>query len=267
MGLLSSSVRVDSHFHVFEAGQAVAGARYVPGYAATAQRWSEQARVVGVSHGVLVQPSFLGTDNRLLLDTLAAHGGRLMGVAVVSPDIALHELATMHAVGVRGVRLNLAGRSHDLSGWSREHAFWDSLLSLGWHLEIHADPGRLPDVLPQLPSGLHIVVDHMGKPLKASPVDPTLSWLKRWGADRVSVKLSGAYRMAHVNAQEWAQLLLAELGSSALLWGSDWPCTNFEAWADYPMLYASLAQWLGSEYVAEITRDNALRLYWGIDQE
>jgi predicted TIM-barrel fold metal-dependent hydrolase len=37
-----------------------------------------------------------------------------------------------------------------------------------------------------------------------------------------------------------AHLLVQELGPSALLWGSDWPCTNFEAWADYQALYASL---------------------------
>ena len=88
MELLTSSVRVDCHFHVFEAGQAVAQARYVPAYAATVKQWSEQAGAVGVSHGVLVQPSFLGVDNRLLLSTLAA-----------DPDIGGIGLVDGHAHG------------------------------------------------------------------------------------------------------------------------------------------------------------------------
>ncbi len=267
MDLTTSSVRVDCHFHVFEAGRAVAQARYVPAYAATIKQWSDKAGRVGVSHGVLVQPSFLGEDNRLLLSTLAAHSNRLIGVAVVSPRTSPHELAAMHALGVRGVRLNLSGRSHDLSGWAREHAYWDRLLSMGWHVEVHTDPGRLPDVLPQLPSSLHVVVDHMAKPLKPRPSDPTLRLLGRLGPGRVSVKLSGGYRLGDVDPQETAHSLLDELGCSALLWGSDWPCTNFENWADYPALHATLSQWLEPAHLEAVTRINPLRLYWGVGKE
>jgi len=267
MDPLTSSVRVDCHFHVFEAGQAVAQARYVPAYTATIEQWSEQASAVGVSHGVLVQPSFLGVDNRLLLSTLAAHPDRLVGVAVVSPKAAPHELAAMNALGVRGVRLNLSGRSHDLSDWACEHAFWDCILSMGWHAEVHTDPGRLPDVLPHLPSSLHVVVDHMAKPLKPRPSDPTLRLLGRLGPGRVSVKLSGGYRLGDVDPHEVAQSLLEELGCSALLWGSDWPCTNFETCADYPGLYASLTQWLQHAYLEEVTHINPLRLYWGVGKD
>lgn len=264
MDLLTSSVRVDSHFHVFEAGQAIAQARYVPGYAATVEQWSQQAGAAGVSHGVLVQPSFLGVDNRLLLSTLAAHPDRLAGVVVVAPSTAPDDLAAMHALGVRGVRLNLSGRSHDLSDWTRAHAFWDCLISMGWHVQVHTDPGRLPDVLPRLPSSLRVVVDHMAKPLKPRPSDPTLRLLARLGPGRVSVKLSGGYRLGDVDPRQMAHSLLQELGPSALLWGSDWPCTNFEAWADYQALYASLQQWLEPAHLDEVTRINPLRLYWGV---
>jgi len=266
MDLLDSSARVDCHFHVFEAGRAVPQARYVPAYSATLEQWSEQARAVGVSHGVLVQPSFLGVDNRLLLSTLAAHPDRLIGVVVVSPRTSPQELAAMNALGVRGVRLNLSGRSHDLADWTREHPFWECLLSMGWHLEVHTDPGRLPDVLPHLPSSLHVVVDHMAKPLKPRPSDPTISLLGRLGPTRVSVKLSGGYRQRDADPQAVAHSLLEELGCSALLWGSDWPCTNFETWADYRMLYASLGQWLPEGHLQQVTRMNPLRLYWGVEK-
>ena len=73
MNLTTSKNWVDTHFHVFHAGEAVAGARYVPQYSATLADWMAQAGRVGVRRGVWVQPSFLGVDNRLMLQALEAH--------------------------------------------------------------------------------------------------------------------------------------------------------------------------------------------------
>lgn len=77
------------------------------------------------------------------------------------------------------------------------------------------------------------------------------------------VKLSGAYRQAGVDAQDLTQVLLGELGSSALLWGSDWPCTNHENCADYSLLRESLDRWVGEASVDEVMNQNPMRLYWG----
>ena len=255
---------VDTHFHIFEAGKAIEGARYVPAYAATLDQWWSMADAVGVTHGVLVQPSFLGTDNRLMLEGLAAYPGRLMGIAVVEPTISFEAMAEMHALGVRGVRLNLFGGDHCVEPWRQNFLFWDRMISLGWHIEIHTDPGRLPEVLPHMPSGLKVVVDHMAKPLRAHSNDPTLQLLRRCGPDRVMVKLSGAYRQAGVDAQELAQVLTGELGASALLWGSDWPCTNHEHCADYSLLRQTLDRWVGETAVDDVLNRNPMRLYWGV---
>lgn len=263
MKTLPSTPCVDTHFHIFEAGKAIDGARYVPTYAATLDQWWALADAVGVTHGVLVQPSFLGTDNRLMLEGLAAYPGRLMGIAVVEPSISLEEMTEMHALGVCGVRLNLVGGDHCVEQWNRNPLFWDRITSLGWHVEIHTDPGRLPDVLPKMPSDVKVVVDHMAKPLKAHAADATLQLLRHYGPDRIMVKLSGAYRQAGVNAQDLAQVLLGELGPSALLWGSDWPCTNHENCADYSLLRESLDRWLGEASVDEVMNHNPMRLYWG----
>jgi predicted TIM-barrel fold metal-dependent hydrolase len=198
-----------------------------------------------------------------MLQGLAAYPGRLMGIAVVDPTISVEEMTEMHACGVRGVRLNLVGSDHHVEQQTQNPSFWDRMMSLDWHVEIHTDPGRLPDVLPKIPSGSRIVVDHMAKPLKAHPSDPTLRLLRRYGPDRVMVKLSGAYRQAGVDARDLAQVLLGELGASALLWGSDWPCTNHENCADYSRLRSSLDQWVGEGFVDEVISHNPLRLYWG----
>ncbi|HCQ00763.1 MAG TPA: 2-pyrone-4,6-dicarboxylate hydrolase, partial [Candidatus Latescibacteria bacterium] len=45
-----------------------------------------------------------------MMGALKAGGDRYRGVAVVADDITDHQLADMHAVGVRGVRFNFVKR-------------------------------------------------------------------------------------------------------------------------------------------------------------
>lgn len=260
---------VDSHFHVFAAQTALAGARYVPAYDATLAGWQTAARASGVDRGVLVQTSFMGTDNRCLLAALAAHPHMLRGVAVVAPDTSLASLQSLHAQGVRGIRLNLAGGSHEVSAWARSTPLWDALLHLGWHLELHTDRGALPKVLAALPQSLTLVIDHFGKPASDAPDDETLRAVIRRcrsGVPQVHIKLSAAYRLGGLNPQTLAQRWLGELGPQALLWGSDWPCTNHEASADYEALFNGLASWLGHEAAVMTTllSINPLQLYWAM---
>lgn len=264
MNLPKSKNWIDTHFHVFNAGIAVEGARYVPQYDAELSTWMRQAQNVGVTRGVWVQPSFLGDDNSLLLDALKAHADMLRGIAVVRPEVNLEELKTMHEAGVRGIRLNLAGISHDIPAWAKAHDLWETMQSLGWHLEVHTDQGKLPHVLSQLPSDLTLVVDHMAKPFHASVDDPTLRALNaRAIVSPMYVKLSGAYRLGDVDPMKLVTLLLNELGPHALLWGSDWPCTNHEQLANFDMLIAQAHEWIVSEHIEQIMLNNPLQLYWG----
>nr|WP_315188354.1 amidohydrolase family protein [uncultured Albidiferax sp.] len=261
---------VDTHFHVFPAHQSTPGARYTPAYAAPLQAWQTAAEAVGLRHGVLVQTSFMGTDNRLLLAQLARHPDTLRGIAVVSPDANLPTLQALHTQGVRGIRLNLAGQSHDMVPWTGATPLWDALLALGWHVELHTDRGALAPVLAALPLAVPVVVDHFGKPEDASLHDPSIAAVlqrsRHAGAAAVYIKLSAAYRLTPtIDAAAVARLWLQELGQQALLWGSDWPCTNHEGSADYPGLYAALADWLGpgnTGALEAIRRTTPWRLYW-----
>lgn len=262
-----SKTAADAHFHVFAAHQAQSGARYTSAYAAPLSAWAAKALPLGVQRGVLVQTSFMGTDNRLLLATLALHPDTLRGIVVVAPTADLPTLRPLHAAGVRGIRLNLAGIAHDLTTWSAATALWDALLALGWHLELHTDTGRLPEVLAQLPAALPLVIDHMGKPGAVTARDATVQALvNRARQASVHVKLSGAYRLGGLDASALARLWLGELGPQRLLWGSDWPCTNHEAQADYPALRRALDAWLDDAAAANAAlADNPQRLYWGTD--
>ena len=264
MNAITSKKWVDTHFHVFEAGVGIVDARYVPSYSARLADWLVQAQNVGINRGVCVQPSFLGTDNSLLLHVLAKHQDLLKGIAVVAPDVQVDALHAMHDAGVRGIRLNLAGISHDIPAWTRAEHVWQFLHSVDWHLELHTDQGRLPDVLKQLPSDIALVVDHMAKPQAVSEADPSLHALaQRAKGSAVHVKLSGAYRLGGLNADQLARLLISELGVDALLWGSDWPCTRYEHFADFEKLMSQAHRWLGDSHLEKVLHDNPLKLYWG----
>ena len=262
MNLTTPNLFVDTHFHVFHAAQAMTGARYVPAYSASVNTWQAQAQQVGVTLGVLVQPSFLGCDNTLLVNTLRAHPTALRGVAVVAPDAGHAQLALLHAAGVRGVRLNLAGVSHEIPQWSVADALWKAMLALGWHLELHTDPGALPRVLAQLPAQLPLVVDHMAKPEQAQANDPTVMALVQHARHTPThIKLSGAYRLGGLDPVRTARIWLGELGVSSLLWGSDWPCTNHENLAQYDELFSSLEDWVGVAHCEQVLSTNPQALY------
>ena len=262
MNSTASKNWVDSHFHVFHAAESMAGARYVPHYSATLADWQAQAAQVGVHRGVCVQPSFLGTDNHLMLQALKTHPQLLRGVAVVAADTPTAVLRDMHASGVRGIRLNLSGVSHDIPEWTGADALWQTLHELGWHVEVHTDQGGLPHVLTQLPTQVPLVVDHMAKPEQARASDATIRALvQRAARSPTFVKLSGAYRLGALDAVTLAHIWCQALGAHAVLWGSDWPCTNHEHLADYNALFAALKTWVGAEHMDQVLCENPERLY------
>ena len=262
---LSNPPAVDTHFHVFEAHRAVPGSRYVPVYDAPYEAWLSQATAAGIRRGVLVQTSFLGTDNSWLVHELQQHSDTLRGVAVVDSDAGINDLAALHSHGIRGIRLNLAGRSLTSDPWQPGPTLIDALLALGWHVEVHTDLGALPLVLDKLPRELPIVVDHMGKPDKVDGDDPSVAAVRqrRGAGGQVWVKLSGPYRLHGRDARALACLWLNELGESALLWGSDWPFTNHESSQQYDHLRRQLDDRLDEGPRQSVLVDNPRRLYWG----
>ena len=139
---------VDGHAHVFLKDMPLATRRrYAPGQDATPADYLGLLDAHGVTHGVLVQPSFLGTDNRFLLSVLRTHPLRLRGVVMLDPSTDEAQLDALNSAGVVGVRLNLMGLPlPDLNAdaWQR---FLARLKSLDWHLELHRQAADLPPLL------------------------------------------------------------------------------------------------------------------------
>lgn len=265
---MSVSEWIDCHFHVFRLPREVAApVRYLPSYGSSYADWARAAPSHGPRRGVLVQTSFLGTDNSQLLEALRAHPDTLRGVAVIDPRTGREALDALHRAGVRGIRLNLVGASQeDADEACLSERLTDDLIDLGWNVEMHTDPGVLPRLLDQIDARLTVVLDHFGKPSSAAMDDVTFGAVAQrlaLGSAPVYVKLSGAYRLGGLDPRLLARFWREAVGVKHLLWGSDWPCTNHEQCADYPRLLAALQEWIGDPAERhQILLDNPLRLYW-----
>lgn len=240
---------IDTHAHVFKPGLKLAAKiRYAPTYIASAEDFLLNVQANGFSHGVLIQPSFLGTDNSFMIENIRAHRDRLRGVAVVEPDAPKELLQSLAKDGIVGIRLNLVGLDipdFTAGPWPR---LLQSVADLDWHVEVHRAAKDLPRVIdPLLGSGVKVVVDHFGRPDgKLGVEDPGFRHLLKAGASgRVWVKISGAYRNGADGAGEAAAkaaipLLKETFGLKRMVWGSDWPHTQFERAMDYPKAVAFL---------------------------
>nr|WP_256591123.1 amidohydrolase family protein [Pseudomonas sp. ERMR1:02] len=190
----------------------------------------------GLSHGVLVQPSFLGTDNSYLLGALRQAPEQLRGVVVLEPGVSRATLNDMDHLGVVGVRLNLMGKALPDFRNSAWREFFRHIADLDWHVELHREVKDLPVLINQLaPFGLKLVIDHFGRPDANSGVDqPGFCELLELGQgvnlDEGIGNLSfGSTPQQNINFARMALPLLEQsFGRSQLVWGSDWPHTQHE---------------------------------------
>src|ERR1051326_1710781 len=100
----------DAHFHVFGAKERYPARdpklRYEPPLAPLPD-YLAHARAMGFERFVFVQPSAYLRDNACMLDAMGEMPGS-RGIVDVDEDAPDAELAQMHALGVRGVRVNVS---------------------------------------------------------------------------------------------------------------------------------------------------------------
>lgn len=248
----------DTHAHVFVRGLPLAQhCRYVPNYDATPESYLDNLDRAGINIGILIQPSFLGTDNHYMLQALRHYPDRLRGVAVIDPTISFAELEEMNDCGVVGIRLNLIGMP--LPNIKNEQ--WQKLLKhiqhLGWHVELHRPAVDLPELVNQLIEiKLKIVIDHFGLPNpRLRENDPGFQFLLEHSkSKKIWIKLSAAYRngdpeVFKQNVTSLLPHLLNRFGPEKLLWGSDWPHTRFEKTTNYMDSFSLFNQWIPDEKI------------------
>ena len=221
----------------------------------------------GMRYGVLVQVSVHGTDNRLLLGTLAANPRRLRGIAVVPPDVDATELARLKEGGIVGLRLNVLYGGG--IGFGELESYGAIARELGWHLQFLVDAKDLPALAPRLARlPVPFVIDHWGHfPVSRGLADPGFQTLEALVRDGAWVKLSGAYRNS-VQGPPYADTVpfvrrLHQAAPDRCVWGSDWP--NVAHWG--PMMNVGelldlLADWVPDPLARDrVLADNAHRLY------
>lgn len=252
----------DCHVHVYDP-------RRAPG--ADKGAYLALQRRLGLSRGVLVQPSAYGTDNSLHLAALKALGRDRCRLVVVLPaDASDAELARLDAEGVRGVRFNLklGGplRLDDLMPMARR------LAPLGWHCQVNMTPAQLVQaagMLRRLPCRL--VLDHLGQVPQPDGVgSEAFATIRRLlDTGRVWVKLSGPYITSRLGPPAYADAgaiaaALARAAPERVLWGSDWPHPSEPAGAkpDDAVLLDLLRAWVPDPHAhRRVLVENPAELY------
>jgi predicted TIM-barrel fold metal-dependent hydrolase len=260
---------VDTHAHVIGLPPEhpfVASRSYTPPEA-TPERYLAMLDATGMEHGVLVQVSVHGTDNRLMLSTLRANRRRLRGIAVIPLDTPERDLAAMQEAGVVGLRLNILYGGG--IGFEQLEGYAALAREMGWHLQFLIDARDLVPLAPRLGRlPVPFVVDHWGHfPVSRGLEDQGFQTLVSLVRDGGWVKLSGAYRNT-VEGPPYADTVpfaraLHQAAPDRCVWGSDWP--HVSHWG--PMMNVGdlldlLADWVPEEAARNrVLVDNAHQLY------
>ncbi|NYT26036.1 amidohydrolase family protein [Alcaligenaceae bacterium] len=219
---------VDTHAHVIGTHY-IEERSYTP-HPAAPESYVRMLDASGMAHGVLIQVSVHGTDNSLMLDTLARHPQRLRGIAVAPHDLPAHQWQALKDGGVVGLRLNATTGGG--VGVSKLREYEAICAELGWHLQFLIHGHELPALAPQVGRlKVPVIFDHMGyvtPELAGAEAGNALIGLVRDGA---WVKLSGAFRISsegppYADTTSFASRL-AETAPDRCVWGSDWPHVGF----------------------------------------
>jgi 2-pyrone-4,6-dicarboxylate lactonase len=261
----------DTHVHIFgppERYAHVEKPHYTLPDGTLAQYRSLMPRL-GIQRFVIVQPSYYGTDNSCLLDTLVEVGDRARGVVMIEPDMTEAELAGFHRRGVRAVRLDLFKRAREplaaIKSYTTQMAA--RVGPLGWHLQFYA-PGHVVRDLIHFFATLQIdfVIDHMGYMLEEDGLrsEDFSALLDLLQGGHCYLKLSGAYRIAKLRGYEYVEPVaraIVERAPDRAVWGSDWPHISYSD-RDTGELLSLLERWAPSQSARrQILVENPNRLF------
>jgi 2-pyrone-4,6-dicarboxylate lactonase len=266
---------VDAHCHVFgpEAVFPFAPERKYTPCDAPKEKLFALRDFLGFERNVIVQATCHGTDNRALVDALAASEGRARGVASVNADVADLELEAMDALGVRGVRFNFLRRLADYTPPEVLSVIAERVAPLGWHVVVYFEAADLAELRPffaSLPTD--VVVDHMGRPdVGLGTAHPQFRAFLDFMAENPNVwsKVSCPERLSltgppYDDVVPFARTVV-EAFPDRVLWGTDWPHPNMTTHVPDD---GALTDFIPRIAVTEDLRrrllvDNPARLYWG----
>ena len=260
----------DCHAHLFgpQAKYAYAANRRYTPPDATADDYIKMLRSIGVDRAVLVQPSVYMTDNTVILDALAENKFAFRAVAVVNDEVSDAELARMHKLGVRGLRLNL--RNSNGAPGDLAPRLAARIAPMGWHLQFRINAEDFTAIGPMLRTlPVDYIIDHMGQVPIAEGVNGVAfrAILDLTQTGRCWVKLSAPMRMSTLDApyRDVTPMVHALVAAAPerMVWASDWPHTTLTcAMPNDGNLVDLLPEWIPDAVTRQkILVDNPARLY------
>lgn len=281
---MTAAMRCDSHVHIVgpqDRYPQLAERTYLADIA-TLKQLENVAAPRAIRRFVIVQPSFYGVDNSLLLDGLDMLAGRGRAVAVVNPETtSARTLSSMAEQGVCGLRVNLYSPLRDKASLAARFEAVSRLAhELNWHVEVVAALKVLSENATLLGrSRVPVVIDHYGLYTGFRPEQPeSIAVLRLLAMPHVWIKLSAPYRvganpLATKPDPAWLAAIIA-VAPERCVWGSDWPHTPpheeqmgsavLGAYRSlrYEKLVDDFMTAVGSAELAErILSDNPARLY------
>ena len=249
----------DCHFHVFgPAGRYPhnqADLRYAPPVAPV-EGYLALAKKLGIERFVFVQPSAYGRDNRCMLDAMRELGTNCRGIVDIDENAPDAELERLHALGVRGVRINVPPVKPREAGFAakllpRIERLAGRCAEIGWQLDFLTPGWLTSELMPTLGKlSVDFTIAHFGmffaKDGVKQPGFQALLGLLRSGERHCWVKLTGVYRVSvakgFADAAPMARALI-EAAPDRLIWGSDYPHLSFAEEVGSIELWNLLGKW------------------------
>jgi 2-pyrone-4,6-dicarboxylate lactonase len=270
----------DTHFHIFGPPEEFPFAptrQYTPP-AAPLDHYFHMTDALGISRGVVVQPSVHGLDNAVTLDAIKKSNGRFLGIARVDDKTPKDELQRLKASGIRGVRFNLLNRPQGNVKVDVFDRAVERIAELGWSVDLHIDPKNLlaqEKRIRALP--MPVVIDHMARVNPAEGLNqPAFQllldlmkdsrfWVKVTGADKLcQSNVHSYFGLPFIDVIPFARSLIAA-APDRVIWGTDWPHSNNFAPGKTPNdgdLFDLLAEFAPDENIRrKILVDNPAVLY------
>jgi len=198
----------DCHTHIHgdvEKFPFFAGRVYTP-EPASPEEMSALHKALHMERVVVVTPSVYGTDNSSSQFGMMARGATARGVAVIDDKTPESDLDSMHKVGFRGIRLNLAtGGTNDPNvGRTRLQAGIDRVKARGWHVQMFTSLAMvtaIKDIVATSP--VPLVFDHFGGAQAALGVEQPgfADLVELVKSGKAYVKISGAYRASKLGPE------------------------------------------------------------------
>ena len=206
-----------------------AGASYVPDVEADADAAERMHKALGLEHGVFVQATVYGTDNRVLVDALRGRP-HYRGIIVMDDTVTDRELLRMHEAGVRGARFNFWKKLNIVPSPEMFERSIARISEYGWHARIHAVGPEWLELKELLSKPkITMVIDHMGHPDVRAGVDQPAAQLLREFLKRENwwVMVSNPDRFSE-SEQVWDDVIpfarsFIEAAPDRAIWSTDWP--------------------------------------------